>query len=150
MSTRANVFSIPPSAPFLPTLATALLDGQLIPGFAPRGDPLLLASATVYLPTRRAVRAFGEAILTALGTEATLLPRIVPLGDADEDALAFADAAAQPERPAPISITERRLVLASLVQRFAEAKRESGGTSIASSPQRRCNSPTLLPDCSTT
>jgi len=134
VSARPKVFSIPPSAPFLPTLAAALLDGKLIPGFAPRGDPLALASATVYLPTRRAVRAFGEALLAALGTEATLLPRIVPLGDADEDALAFAEAGAQPERPAPISITERRLVLASLVQRFAEAKRESGEASIASSP----------------
>jgi ATP-dependent helicase/nuclease subunit B len=134
VSTRPNVFSIPPSAPFLPTLAAALLDGKLIPGFSPRGDPLALASATVYLPTRRAARAFGEALLEALGTEATLLPRVVPLGDADEDALAFAESDAQPERPAPISITGRRLVLASLVQRFAEAKRESGEASIASSP----------------
>ena len=134
MSAPANVFSIPPSAPFLPTLAAALLDGKLISGFAPRNDPLALASVTVYLPTRRAVRAFGEALLVELSTEATLLPRIVPLGDADEDALAFAEAGVQPERPAPISITERRLVLASLVQRFAEVKRDSGEASIASSP----------------
>ncbi|MCK7475223.1 MAG: hypothetical protein MZV49_20895 [Rhodopseudomonas palustris] len=31
-----RVFNIPPSAPFLRTLITALVDGELIAGFAPR------------------------------------------------------------------------------------------------------------------
>ena len=92
-ASRPRVFTIPPSAPFLPTLAAALLDGKLVPGFAPRGDPLALASATVFLPTRRAARALASAILQAAGGEATALPRIVPLGDVDEDALAFAEEA---------------------------------------------------------
>jgi inactivated superfamily I helicase len=70
-----RVFTISATTPFLPTLAQALLDGVLIPGFAPRNDPLLLASATVYLPTRRATRAFGDALLNALGVNAALLPR---------------------------------------------------------------------------
>src|SRR5512138_1023642 len=109
MSASPRVFTIPSSAPFLSTLARALLDGELVAGFAPRRDPLALAGATVYLPTRRASRAFAEAILSALGTESTLLPRIVPLGDTDEDALAFADIAGLPERPSPISPTARRL-----------------------------------------
>ena len=98
-----RVFTISATTPFLPTLAQALLDGVLIPGFAPRNDPLLLAGATIYLPTRRATRAFGDALLRALGKEATLLPRIVPLGEVDEDALAFADVAGLPERPSPLS-----------------------------------------------
>jgi ATP-dependent helicase/nuclease subunit B len=119
MTAKPRVFNIPSSVPFLPTLAGSLLDGTLIPGFAPRRDPLALAGATVYLPTRRAVRAFADAILDALGTDAALLPRIVPLGDADEDALAFAEDSAAAERSAPISPTERRLVLARLALQFA-------------------------------
>jgi ATP-dependent helicase/nuclease subunit B len=129
-----RVFTIPSSAPFLSTLATALLDGKLIPGFAPRHDPLALASATVYLPTRRASRAFAEAILAALKTDATLLPRIVPLGDTDEDALAFADIAGMPERPSPISPTARRLLLAQLVMKFARTGADQKVPLIASSP----------------
>ena len=49
-----RVFTIPASAPFLPTLIEALHDGKL--GFDFAGDPLTLASATLYLPTRRRSR----------------------------------------------------------------------------------------------
>jgi ATP-dependent helicase/nuclease subunit B len=134
MTAGPRVFTIPSSAPFLSTLAKALLDGELIPDFAPRNDSMALASATVYLPTRRASRAFAEAILAALGTDAALLPRIVPLGDADEDALAFAENVALPERPTPISPTARRLLLAQLVLKFARATGKDGAPLIASSP----------------
>jgi ATP-dependent helicase/nuclease subunit B len=126
-----RVFTISATAPFLPTLARALLDGVLIPGFAPRNDPLLLASATIYLPTRRATRAFGDALLSALGAEATLLPRIVPLGEVDEDALAFADVAGLPERPSPLSTAARRLALARLIREYALLKERRGEPSLA-------------------
>ncbi len=129
-----RVFTIPSSAPFLSTLAKALLDGELINGFAPRHHPLALAGATVYLPTRRASRAFAEAILDALGTDAALLPRIVPLGDADEDALAFAESVSLPERPTPISPTARRLLLSKIVRDFALMKKERGEPTLSTSP----------------
>ena len=48
-----RVFTIPASAPFLQTLIGALTDGRLIDGF-PGHDPLALADATLFLPTRRA------------------------------------------------------------------------------------------------
>jgi ATP-dependent helicase/nuclease subunit B len=51
---EARVFTIPASAPFLRTLIRALVDGVLVPGFPATGDPLALASATLYWPTRRA------------------------------------------------------------------------------------------------
>jgi ATP-dependent helicase/nuclease subunit B len=130
---KPRVFTIPASNPFLPVLAHALLDGALIPGYAPRADPLLLASATVYLPTRRATRAFGDALLNALGVEATLLPRLVPLGEVDEDALAFADVAGLPERPSPLSTAARRLALAGLIREFAILKEQRHEPSIATS-----------------
>jgi ATP-dependent helicase/nuclease subunit B len=53
MANPPRVFTIPASAPFLPTLIRALIDGLLVQGFAPGADPLALATATIYLPTRR-------------------------------------------------------------------------------------------------
>ncbi|MFK8253199.1 double-strand break repair protein AddB [Ancylobacter terrae] len=114
-----RLFTIPASAPFLPALAQALLDGRLVEGFAPRGDPLALARATVYLPTRRAGRLFGEALLAAAPGGATLLPRIVPLGDVDEDANAFAENL--PDPPVPVPGMTRRLALARLVGAWRRA-----------------------------
>ncbi|MGA9428076.1 MAG: double-strand break repair protein AddB, partial [Xanthobacteraceae bacterium] len=86
-----RVFTIPASAPFLPTLIKALNAGKL--GFAVGGDPLALASATIYLPTRRACRLMRDAFLDGLKGDAAILPRVVALGDIDEDEIAFAEAA---------------------------------------------------------
>ena len=57
----ARVFTIPASAPFLPTLIEALTGGELGCRFA--DDPLALAAATLYLPTRRACRLARDAFL---------------------------------------------------------------------------------------
>ena len=59
-----RVFTIPPSAPFLPTLIEALTGGKL--GFPALSDPLALAAVTLYLPTRRACRLARDAFLDAL------------------------------------------------------------------------------------
>ncbi|RWC85532.1 MAG: hypothetical protein EOS32_32460, partial [Mesorhizobium sp.] len=67
MSGSRRVFSIPPGAPFLPTLAEALLAGRLVPGFRFEGDPLALADVTLYVPTRRAARALRGAFVDILG-----------------------------------------------------------------------------------
>ena len=88
-----RVFTIPASTPFIPTLIEALLDGRLVPGFAPGRDPLALAGATLYLPTRRACRLARDRFLDVTRTSAAILPRIVPIGDPDEDEIAFAQAA---------------------------------------------------------
>src|SRR4051812_28998047 len=93
MPPRPNVFAIPASAPFLPTLIGALKDGLLIDGFPGAADPLALARATLFLPTRRVCALARETFLDVLGIDAAVLPRIVPLGDIDEDELAFADTA---------------------------------------------------------
>jgi ATP-dependent helicase/nuclease subunit B len=85
-SPEVRLFTIPPSAPFLSTLAKAVLDGALpFPG-GPKPDPLTLPHATIYLPTRRAARALREAFLAETKGEALLLPRIRTLGDPDEEA----------------------------------------------------------------
>jgi ATP-dependent helicase/nuclease subunit B len=117
-ATTPRVFTVPPTAPFLRALARGILDGKVIAGFAPRESPELLASLTIYLPTRRAARALAGIFLEETGSRALLLPRIVPLGDVDEDAFAFEAEDLAPLPPA-IAASERRLALATLVQSFA-------------------------------
>ena len=82
-----RVFSVPASVPFLRSVIAALVDGRLVDGFEARAHPERLAQATLYLPTRRAGRMAREIFLDELNTDAVLLPRIVALGDIDEDEL---------------------------------------------------------------
>ncbi|MGX9178933.1 double-strand break repair protein AddB [Mesorhizobium sp. BHbdii] len=117
MSGSRRVFSIPPGAPFLPTLAEALLSGRLVPGFRFDGDPLALADATIYVPTRRAARALRGVFVDRLGSRSAILPVIRPLGEFDEDEAAFeADASAAIDLAPPIAAIERLLLLAPLVR----------------------------------
>jgi ATP-dependent helicase/nuclease subunit B len=125
MVARSNVFTIPTSAPFVPTLIGALIGGKLVPGFPAAHDPLALASATLYLPTRRACRLMRDSFLAAPGCNAAILPRIVAIGDVDEDEIVFAQAAtsdlaaAALELPPSLGGLERRMLLAQLVLRWA-------------------------------
>ena len=130
MAGLPRVFTIPASAPFLPTLITALIEGRLVADFAPGRDPLALSRATLYLPTRRACRLARDTFLDVLASDAALLPRIVPLGDIDEDEIAFAGAAANTEAlrlPAAPAALERRMLLARLVLSWAERLKPAGG-----------------------
>src|SRR5215217_1590453 len=121
-----RVFSVPLSAPFLRTVIAALVDGRLVDGFEARAHPEKLAQATLYLPTRRAGRMAREIFLDELKADAVVLPRIVALGDIDEDELAFADESEQFSGATPLDIPprlgelERRLTLAQLVAAWAK------------------------------
>jgi ATP-dependent helicase/nuclease subunit B len=121
-----RVCSVPISAPFLRTVIAALVDGRLVEGFNARTHPSRLAQATLYLPTRRAGRMAREIFLDELKTDAVLLPRIVALGDIDEDELAFAGESEQYGGAVPLDIPpkleelERRLTLAKLVAAWAK------------------------------
>jgi ATP-dependent helicase/nuclease subunit B len=120
-----RVFSVPLSAPFLRTVIAALIDGRLVDGFNARAHPSNLAQATLYLPTRRAGRMAREIFLDELKADAVLLPRIVALGDIDEDELAFAQESethggAALDIPPQLGDLERRLTLAKLVGAWAK------------------------------
>lgn len=127
-----RVFSIPPGAPFLPTLARALVDGELIEGYRPRDDPFTLPDATIYLPTRRAARALAAEFVAVLGGRAALLPAILTLGDDPDDLVGFEQQAAGdgPEMHV-FPAAERRLLLARLVRgwtdRIAQGTRDLFG-----------------------
>src|SRR5262245_31825236 len=122
---RPRVFTIPPSAPFLPTLIRSLIEGRLVPGFPAQSDPLALAAATLYLPTRRACRLARELFLDAIASESAVLPRIVALGDIDEDEIVFAQAATGHLAGKALTLDpaldglERRLLLARLIREWA-------------------------------
>ncbi len=120
-----RVFNVPASAPFLRTVIAALVDGRLVDGFDARANPDRLAQATLYLPTRRAGRMAREIFLDVLGCDAVLLPRIVALGDIDEEELEFAQAAAGTDlasldTPPALDGVHRRLLLAQLIAVWAK------------------------------
>ena len=123
MASKPRVFTIPASAPFLPTLIDALLDDRLGLNFKIDGDPLRLAQVTLYLPTRRACRLARDVFLKR--TDAAILPRIVPIGDVDADEIAFAEAAAGEISEQALELKdalgglERRMVLAELILKWA-------------------------------
>jgi len=148
-----RVFTIPASAPFLPTLIEALSSGKL--GFATTdamtgeepGDPVVLASATLYLPTRRACRLARDTFLDILKIDGAILPRIVAIGDIDEDEIAFAEAASggiaaeRLDLPEALSGLERRLLLTQLVTKWAASPAlhgSSGAPLVAQTPAAAC------------
>ena len=121
-----SVYTIDPGIPFVDALAQGLLARIN----RDHGDnPLALARVTVLLPSRRAVRSLCEAFLRASNGTPLLLPRMMPLGDLDEDELLITgtlidtQAAAKGTEPsypmAPvIGSLRRQLILARLVMKF--------------------------------
>jgi ATP-dependent helicase/nuclease subunit B len=111
---RPKIFTIPSGIPF----ARALAEGVIARTGA---DPLKLADALVLVPTRRAARSLRESFAAALGG-AALLPRIRPLGDVDDENDLFDPSTDDLEATPPIAPLRRRLLLATLVQRWSRAK----------------------------
>jgi ATP-dependent helicase/nuclease subunit B len=117
MTTAPRLYTIAPGVPFVDALAAGMV------ARLGDGDPFALARATVLLPTRRAVRSLREAFARVTNGRALLLPRMMPLGDIDEDELivtspADAGAAFQPV----IGGLRRQLLLARLVLGFGGAR----------------------------
>ena len=138
-----RVFTIPASVPFLSTLIEALVTGRLVPGFPGSGDPLALATATIYLPTRRACRLARDVFLDVLESDAAILPRIVAIGDVDEDEIAFAEAGIGEmaretlDLPKELGGLERQIQLAKLILKWAQTptmRRDGQASLVANSP----------------
>jgi ATP-dependent helicase/nuclease subunit B len=101
---RPQLYSIPAGVAFADSLARGLRDRA-------GDDPLALASMTILLPSRRAVRALTDAFLRVTAGQALLLPRLLALADLDGDQ----DALGAGDIPAAIDPLQRRLILARLV-----------------------------------
>jgi ATP-dependent helicase/nuclease subunit B len=117
---RAGLYTIPAGVPFAETLARGLIR-ELGAG----NNPLALSAATIYLPTRRAVRTLVETFARILNG-AALLPDIRPLGDVDDEEILFDAISGDLEILPAIDPVRRRLLLATLVQSWAEHRRDSG------------------------
>ena len=113
---RPSVYTISASAHFAETLARGLLKRI-------GDDPLALSSATIYLPTQRAARTFGDAFAKVMGG-AALLPQFKPLGDSNEEDLLFDTAADGLEIAPAIHPLRRQLLLAQLVREWDQQGRD--------------------------
>lgn len=144
-----NVFSVPPTRPFLASVAEALVGGHLprLGGARPAVEEL--ANYTLILPTKRSVKAMQEALLKAAPRRALVLPRIRPIGIGEEDAaliegLAFSPDDAALDLPPAVGSLERLMVLAELVRAWSSRAASHAGTSSGTSRgevQRRDSSP---------
>ncbi len=129
---EANVYTIPRTAPFLDSLARAILYGDLPHIGGARSNTLELTQMTLLLPTRRACRAMSESFLRVSNGKATLLPRIRPVGDIDEDlTLLWTETpgfGGETEEvltiPPAVSDIERRLILTELVLKWSDVMRQ--------------------------
>ncbi|HXP95926.1 MAG TPA: double-strand break repair protein AddB, partial [Telmatospirillum sp.] len=102
-----SVFTIPPGESFVDALAAGLMRETA-------GEPLALSSMLILLPTRRACRALREAFLRRSAGRPLLLPRLRPLGDADEEDLGF-DSDGDITLPPAVPPLHRQLLLAHLI-----------------------------------
>ncbi|MGL4439910.1 MAG: double-strand break repair protein AddB, partial [Bosea sp. (in: a-proteobacteria)] len=121
-----NVHSIPAGQNFLDVLADAVLHDRLGLGISLK-NPAGFARLTVYLPTRRAARAFASVLLQASGLKALILPRLVPLGDPGEadmnDVLdAVPGEAVEANQILPINPLARQLLLAIQIRQASAAR----------------------------
>ncbi|MFO1184740.1 MAG: double-strand break repair protein AddB [Bauldia sp.] len=125
-----RVFSVTPGAPFLATLVDALLGGEFGPVAGLGSDPLALAAVTIFLPTRRAARALADIFLERAGGRATVLPRIKPIGDVDEEEHILAAAEESPadllSLPLAVPRIERQLFLTRLAVAWARVSAAGG------------------------
>ncbi len=126
-TSKRGFFSIDANVPFAAQLAAGILEtwGE---------DPLALAKITLYLPTRRSCRSVQDAFLEASEGRALILPRMIPLGDLDDEelllsdesdgALDLADEAVPPAMPE----LRRTLLLSVLIRKWEESRREGERT----------------------
>lgn len=141
MVTGPSVSTIPPGISFVDALAEGLIARA-------GGDPLRLADMMVLLPTRRACRALAEAFLRQQDGAAALLPRMMPLGETEEDDptlwLEDEPAGGIGELPPPIPELDRILALARLIRNERSAREEENRLSAGQSVRLARDLATLL------
>lgn len=123
MPDQPRLFTVSPAVSFLETFVDKLVDGQIVPGFRPLDDPLLLSSATLYLPTRRAARLLPDLFQKAFDGKPVLLPIIRPVGDADEDIQSLSSGPDLEPLPPAMPLIDRHLAMTRLVMAWKGALR---------------------------
>ena len=124
-----RVLTIAPGAPFLDTVAKAVLSGDLPLAGGTKPDALSLPDVTLILPTPRATRAMQDAFLRASRGQALLLPRIVSISEGDEDLALLSSLSTQTSigaqavatLPPAVDDIQRHVTLTQMVLRWTEA-----------------------------
>ncbi|HEY4548155.1 MAG TPA: double-strand break repair protein AddB [Pedomonas sp.] len=109
---RPRVYTLAPHEAFVDSVARGVYA-------LTERDPIGLARAQIFLPNRRSTRAMSEAFIRQSEARATLLPRLTPFGDIDEDEALGSfldDFAAETDIPPSIGVVERQVELSRLVK----------------------------------
>ena len=122
----SGLYTIAPGRAFLTDLARGI-----VTRFDAADDPLALADVTVFLPTRRAARTLAEELTKASGRAALVLPRIVTLGEVDEDEEIIVRDGELDDVAPEIPRLERDLLLARLVDRLRQSDESAGGFAVS-------------------
>lgn len=77
---KNNIFNIPSTCSFADVVSQKFLAEY-------KANPLAMADVLFLLPNRRAAKALAEAFVREQGLSPTLLPRMIPIGDVEEDEL---------------------------------------------------------------
>ena len=136
-ATFDKVFTIPTGVPFADALAAGLIArAHGTSGGVSGDDPAALSRMTVLLPNRRACRALAEAFLRQAGSRGgllrrgLLLPKLLPIGEPDEESQSIAEAgvagADSAEIPPAIGELRRRMLLARLIHHSPQARLGEG------------------------
>ena len=146
-----RVFTIPASAPFVPTLIRALMDGTAGAGLS-AGERSARARGRDALPADAARLPAGARRFPRRDRRAPRSCRASsPIGDLDEDEIAFAQAATGAlaadalDLPTALGGLERRLLLAQLVLQWAatpDARTNAEAPLVAATRRPRSRSPT--------
>ena len=107
---KPSYYTIPPGCAFANDLAKGLLETS--------STPQDLAKTQIYLPTRRAVRALSAAFVAQSDGRALLLPRMIALGDIDDDGHDPLLIAEDGHLPPAISDMRRLCLIAAQVKSF--------------------------------
>jgi ATP-dependent helicase/nuclease subunit B len=110
---EGKVYTIDPGEAFVDVLVRGLLNRY-------GSDPLALERLLLLLPTRRAVRAVGDAFLRANDGRPLILPTMRPIGDIDAEELAFDEHESDLALALPPAVSglRRLLLLSQAVRRF--------------------------------
>src|SRR5262249_45460676 len=103
------VLQCPRHAPFLPSLAAAILSGSIWGGRPPEPDEL--PELTIYLPSFAAVEPLKLAFLALAPNGATFFPRICVLGDTDPLDLFAAYGTRMASTPAALELFKQALAV---------------------------------------
>ncbi|MBR2299793.1 MAG: PD-(D/E)XK nuclease family protein [Alphaproteobacteria bacterium] len=104
---KGKIYNIPYGVPFFETIAARFLENY-------KDEPLALSDVVFFVPNRRSVQNLKEAFLRQNGLTPFLLPKIVPVQEADEDELFF-ELGEVADLPVAISSEERIFLFAKMI-----------------------------------